>query len=474
MLPTFNKSTWILVIISTSTFIISALFCDLRPLSGDEAFSVFYAQQTLPELIACLKNDQNPPLYFIALHYWIKATGIDLFSIRILSVIFSTAALFVFGMLIKKIMSLRIAILSMLLLILSNAFLYYSHEVRCFSLLLLLTGCSSYCFYLLYEEQNKSKGLVVLFTIINLSLVFTHYLALFFIIVQGIYFIIPLKNLLRYKGITISYICFVVLFFPWYLIISQNVPVAGVFWLKSPTVDNYYYESVYLAGSKPIYFLLLIAATFTTLVLIKKTSFKSIIELPRWTSYFLLIGFLPGVLLFFTAQITPVFLMRYYLYSLFPMLVIIAIIIVELKNIKVQIGALVLVLSAFILNFTISPNKEENWKAIADYVSEQTKKSSATIIIDAEYKMRDFIYYYDRPVFEDYLHMDSIVRTKKMHPYSGVTSLPMLNKNDTIIVILSHNKNNEVLELLQKSYSVSTEFNPPNNRGSVTILSNPR
>ena len=86
--------------------------------------------------------------------------------------------------------------------------------------------------------------------------------------------------------------------------------------------------------------------------------------------------------------------------------------------------------------------------------------------------MRDFIYYYDRPAFEDYLHMDSIVRAKKMYPYRGVTSLPPLNKNDTIIVILSHNKNNEVLEFLQKSYSVSTEFNPPNNRGSITILTN--
>lgn len=178
-------------------FFSALLFCNLRPLSGDEAFSVFYAQQDLSILIDCLKNDTNPPFYFIILHFWIKIFGNDLFYVRMLSVIFGSAAALVFGLVINKIFSLKISLLTLVLLFLSNSYLYYNHEVRCFSLLLLLTGLSTYYFYLLFEEKSESNWHVLFFTLINLLMLYTHYLALFFIFVQGLYFIFPLKNILK-------------------------------------------------------------------------------------------------------------------------------------------------------------------------------------------------------------------------------------------------------------------------------------
>ncbi|MCB0091723.1 MAG: hypothetical protein KDE54_27725, partial [Caldilineaceae bacterium] len=42
----------------------------------DEAFSIWVAQHSVPEIVQWLvRIDQHPPLYYMLLHYWIDAFG---------------------------------------------------------------------------------------------------------------------------------------------------------------------------------------------------------------------------------------------------------------------------------------------------------------------------------------------------------------------------------------------------------------
>ena len=267
------------------------------------------------------------------------------------------------------------------------------------------------------------------------------------------------------------------IFLPWFLIITHNIPQAGTFWLKKPTVDNYYFEFVYLVGQKLIFFEILILSALALVIRTYKIWFEKYIVLPNWLIYFLMLGFLPSILLFFTAQITPVFLMRYFLYSLFPLLVVVSIVIMNIKLKKIRLAILSIVLITFLSNFSISPPKEENWEAVSREVKIIRSKKSTKFIVDAEYKTRDFLYYFNRSGFNNYpvtsstLH-DSLLLAQNIFPFIGIQSLPELNKNENVIVILSQNKDNRLVEYLEKLYTYSRVYTFENHIGKVVVFSN--
>src|SRR5271169_5378749 len=61
----------------------------------DEGFSVAWANATVPELLHKTSTaEPHPPTYYLTLHYWIAAFGASPVAIRMLSVIFGTATIF--------------------------------------------------------------------------------------------------------------------------------------------------------------------------------------------------------------------------------------------------------------------------------------------------------------------------------------------------------------------------------------------
>ncbi|MCD6384497.1 glycosyltransferase family 39 protein [Candidatus Sumerlaeota bacterium] len=158
----------------------------------DEAFSILFAKKSLPQIIQLCKNDVLPPLYFILLHIWLKifpaTTTLSVaFYPRLLSAILGISAIPLMYLLGKRLFSPPVGILGAILLTFSPFHIYYSQEIRMYSLFFLLT-------LLLYikaidfasEPSIKNYLLLIFF---NAVLLFVHYFAIFFLLgIMGLIF----------------------------------------------------------------------------------------------------------------------------------------------------------------------------------------------------------------------------------------------------------------------------------------------
>ena len=78
-------------------------FIDSYPVDLDEPFTIFWSQQDLDEMLTMFRNENNPPLHFFLLHFWIKIFGIGPVAVRSLSLIFSVLTIPVLFKLGKKV-----------------------------------------------------------------------------------------------------------------------------------------------------------------------------------------------------------------------------------------------------------------------------------------------------------------------------------------------------------------------------------
>ena len=84
-----TKNKWIVMGLMLVHFIVCFLYIDSFPIALDEPFSIFHSQKSLPDLWEVFKNENNPPLHFILLHFWIKWFGTTAMAVRSLSLVFS-------------------------------------------------------------------------------------------------------------------------------------------------------------------------------------------------------------------------------------------------------------------------------------------------------------------------------------------------------------------------------------------------
>ncbi len=164
-----------------------------RGLQYDDAFSFFLSARSLPEIVVGTAADTMPPLYYFLLHFWIELgiwLGLERMAwfLRLLSILFSLAAIYFLYRLILELFDDRAAALLAGLLAAISPFQYYhAQDVRNYALL----ACAETAYLYFFIRASKKGGgdwqawLGV--GVSGLAAMYTHNVAAFAIVLPDIY-----------------------------------------------------------------------------------------------------------------------------------------------------------------------------------------------------------------------------------------------------------------------------------------------
>lgn len=159
---------------------------------SDEMFSYFMAKEPFPLGIIheLATKDVHLPFYFFILHFWMNLFGDSDVALRSLSVLFGVLNVPIIYLLGKEIESEKTGIIAASFVAINSFLIYYSQEVRFYSLLPCLASLS--VLFAIKTLKNVSlKNLLSLVTI-NTALIFTHPFAIYFVVFEILVFSIEL------------------------------------------------------------------------------------------------------------------------------------------------------------------------------------------------------------------------------------------------------------------------------------------
>jgi len=197
----------------------------------DEATSALVSKMTLADIFTkFLPNDFHPPLYYLILKFWVTIFGNSEIFLRIPSIIFGTATIYVIYLIAKKIFNQKVGIISGLLFATSGLAIYYSQEARMYMLTAFLV---SLAFYLILENKW------IIFSIILVLIGLTDYVSLLII---PVFFLIYFK---KWKKLLLSLVPLSTVFALWLPIFQKQLfngfQQEGTAWWKIlgiPTFKN--------------------------------------------------------------------------------------------------------------------------------------------------------------------------------------------------------------------------------------------
>ena len=441
----------------------------------DEAHSIFQAHKNIGAIINDSAKDQNPPLYFILLNFWVKLFGSSVSSVRGLSCIFNILSVPLIFLYARKNINIVAALFASLVFIFSDIQLYYAQETRVFSIVGLLCISSFILFESLRKDTKINWVQIILLAIVNSLLLYAHYISVFAIAVQFIVVLLFIKtNPNHFKQVIISFGLALILFSPWMGKVLLNLPEAGSFWLTKPNFGNIKGIFISFSGNKiiTVIYILIIASGFY--FLLKKADSESGRENYKYVFTTLMLwAFFPIIATYIIANFTPVFLIRYLLYSSIGLFLLIGFIISSypIKDIyKLIIAVGIIVLTATTIKF--GQTKGENWSAAVNKVKDK-EKSGGDIILSAYYTNTAFSYYYygeNKLVYNDaaaQLKNDNIYCIDRL----DVNQMAELNLKNRVIAVQSHqidaDPENSVIATLSKSYTLKESFDFENVKVSV-------
>ena len=151
----------------------------------DEALTLNIAKLPLSQLDEALRRDGAPPLYYVMLHFWVRAFGTSDMAVRALSGVFSTATL-PFAWLAGRRLGGRVGGASVLVLVASSPFaIRYATENRMYALVIFL--CAAGLVALQRSLRLPARGNLAAVAVVCALLLYSHYWSIYLVGVTGLW-----------------------------------------------------------------------------------------------------------------------------------------------------------------------------------------------------------------------------------------------------------------------------------------------
>ena len=150
----------------------------------DEALSVNIAKLPLSKLHAALKRDGAPPLFYVALHLWIKVFGSSDVAVRALSGVAAVATLPAYWLIGRRLGGKQLALITLLVGATAPFAFRYASEARMYSLVMLLVAWGLLAVWGALDRPTLPRLAAV--TVVGVALLYTHNWSLYLVAVVGL------------------------------------------------------------------------------------------------------------------------------------------------------------------------------------------------------------------------------------------------------------------------------------------------
>lgn len=180
----------------------------------DEAISLLTARLPVSAILSNAVQSSHPPLYYALLHIWLRlAPATDLFA-RLPGVLFGLLLVPALYALTQDLFGRRdLALLSAALVAISPFHLLYSHELRMYTLLMLLVTWTVWAYR--RARHSRGWGRWLIFTALGVASVYTHLFAWLALIAIGLHALIHHRQRHALWQTAAAGLAMIVLFTPW-------------------------------------------------------------------------------------------------------------------------------------------------------------------------------------------------------------------------------------------------------------------
>lgn len=426
--------------------LLKSIYLTSQDIGLDEPFTIYHAQFGFGTIIEHLKNYNNPPLFELILHVWIKWFGISPIAVRILPLIFaslSPVALYLFA---RKRFSQTVAVNSSLLLSFSSMLVYFAHDCRVYSLFLLLSIISMNYFLDLIEGKVKSMAAMTGFVAASVLLIYSHYFGFFILLFQAIYLLLFFRD--RLLKFTIYYFLVLLLYTPHLYVLFQRFgqSVKHGTWLKEPSGIESLYNMLWSFSNFPFIVVFCIILLFIGLMVgVKNISFsgrnKPLLLIFLWFV-------IPFFGMFFISYWVPMYISRYLIFVLPAYYILISYCIETLfKNLLIRNIVFVALILSFGFTMEFDPDKKQNVEESVTVIKNLKDDSTLVVVSPTDFRI-PFSYYYNRDYFKaitdnkEYKLTDSLLKQDNVLTLNSINDLKWSNLSKyNKIICLSNVKN---------------------------------
>lgn len=389
----FSRPMWVLTGLVIIGAILRLFYLADKSIWLDEAFSISLSQQTLGDLLRLVvKSDAHPPLYYLLLKLWLLP-GDSAGYVRLLSAIFSIAAIPLMYLVVSSLFDDVLAgLIGAGILAFSPLHIWYAQEARMYALLIFFVLASAYFFIRALRYGLPKDWIGYVFTT-TLAL-YTDYAAIWYFLGISVFYFLSWKRFPdRSKTWLISQASILLAFSPWLrAFLTQTEQVTESFWLPSPTFQTII--GVFLDFNSLNFPWIAISIFYMTVIFV----WAYIVPDKSWQRRLVTIWlFMPLVISVILSLRQPIFLTRNLIVASIGYYILVVVAIRRFKSTRVMA---LLLLPLFIMNLiSIGHNawneEKENWRDLTAHIAALAKNTrDGLIIFNPPYAELPFDYYF--------------------------------------------------------------------------------